>query len=43
MLSADAILRNGGILCQSGGLMMAVAARELGVPVVVVSRSFCLW
>lgn len=27
ILSADAILRNGGLLCRSGGLMLAVAAR----------------
>ena len=43
LLSADAILRNGGILCASGGLMLAIAAKELGVPVLAVSRSYCLW
>ena len=42
ILSADAVLKNGGLLCQSGGLMLAVAAKELGVPVVAVSRSYCL-
>jgi translation initiation factor 2B subunit (eIF-2B alpha/beta/delta family) len=43
VISADAILRNGGLLCRSGGLMLAVAAKELGVPVVAVSRNYCLW
>jgi hypothetical protein len=43
ILSADAILRNGGLLCTSGGLLLAVAAKELGVPVLAISRSYCLW
>jgi hypothetical protein len=32
VLSADAVLRNGGLIGSSGALLLAVAAKELGVP-----------
>ena len=43
VISADAILRNGGILSRNGSLMLAVLAEQLRVPVLAVSRSYCLW
>ena len=42
ILSADAVLRNGGILSKSGSLMLAIIAHQLGIPVLAVSRSYCL-
>jgi translation initiation factor 2B subunit (eIF-2B alpha/beta/delta family) len=42
IISADAVLRNGGILSKSGSLMLAIIARQLGVPVLAISRSYCL-
>ena len=43
VLSADAVLRNGGLIGSSGALLLAVAAKELGVPVLAISRNYCLW
>lgn len=42
ILSADAVLRNGGILSKSGALMLAIIAHQLSIPVLAVSRSYCL-
>jgi methylthioribose-1-phosphate isomerase len=42
IISADAVLRNGGVLGKSGSLMLTVLAHQLGVPVLAVSRSYCL-
>lgn len=43
IISADAILRNGGIISSSGSLLLATAAKELGVPVLAITRNYCLW
>lgn len=43
VISADAILRNGGIISSSGTLLLAIAAKELGVPVLAITRNYCLW
>jgi translation initiation factor 2B subunit (eIF-2B alpha/beta/delta family) len=42
VISADAVLRNGGILSKSGALMLAIIAHQLNIPVLAVSRSYCL-
>lgn len=42
IISADAVLRNGGILSKNGSLMLAIIAKQLGVPVLAISRSYCL-
>ena len=42
VLSGDAILLNGGILCGSGSLMVAAAAKKHKVPIMALGRGFSL-
>lgn len=42
MISAELISKDGGILASSGALMMAINAKAYGVPVIVLSTSYCL-
>jgi translation initiation factor 2B subunit (eIF-2B alpha/beta/delta family) len=42
IISTDAVLRNGGILSKSGSLMLAIIAHQLNIPVLAISRSYCL-
>lgn len=42
VISADSIFEDGGILSQSGALMVAIAAKKYGVPVLAVGRGFSL-
>jgi hypothetical protein len=42
IVSADSVLRNGSVICESGSLMLALAARKYQIPVVALSRGFGL-
>lgn len=41
LISADVILKNGGILCRSGSLLLCRIANMCNVPVFALSRSYC--
>jgi translation initiation factor 2B subunit (eIF-2B alpha/beta/delta family) len=42
LICADTITKTGGVLSGSGSLMMCMMARRKKIPVIVVSRNYCL-
>ena len=42
ILSSDSITKTGGVLSASGSLMMCMMARRRKIPVITVSRNYCL-
>jgi translation initiation factor eIF-2B subunit beta len=42
IIGAHAIMKNGGILCQSGGLLLAIAAQSFSVPFLIISAMYKL-
>lgn len=42
VISAESVLKNGSIIAEPGSLMVALAARKYNIPIVVLSRGFCL-
>lgn len=42
IIGAHALMKNGGTLCYSGGLILAIAAQSYSVPFIVISATFKL-
>lgn len=42
IISSDSITKTGGVLSGSGSLMLCLMARRRKIPVVVISRNYCL-
>lgn len=42
IISGESILKDGGILSNSGSLMVAISAHTAHIPVIALSRAYCL-
>ena len=42
VISSDCILKTGGILSPSGSLMLAIMSRRHNIPLIIISRNYCL-
>ena len=42
IISSDSMTKTGGVLSGSGSLMLSLMARRRKVPVIVISRNYCL-
>ena len=42
LISGDSITKTGGIISLSGALLLAIYAKKQKVPVICISRNYCL-